>query len=75
MRNNYQRPRDIIRNTESNWSHLESDNIEEVARSKSSVVLKLLVRRINNIGHTDLVIQAIWIVVIGHGGWGMGRSI
>ena len=44
---NYQMPWDIIKDTESNWSHTELDKIEEVARSNSSVVFKLLMRRIN----------------------------
>ena len=70
-RSNHQMPWDIIKDTESNWSHSELDKIEEVARSKSSVVFKLLVRRINKTGNTDLVIQAIWIAVFGHGGWGV----
>ena len=68
---NYQMPWDIIKDTESNWSHSELVNIEEVARSNSSVVFKLLVRRINNTGNIDLIIQAIWIAVFTHGKWGV----
>ena len=68
---NYRMPWEIIKETESNWSHSELDNIEEVARSNSSVVFKLLVRRRNKSGDTDLVIQAIWISVCTHGEWGI----
>ena len=54
-----------------NWSHSELVNIEEVARSSSSVVFKLLVQRINNSGNIDLIIQAIWIAVLTDGNWGV----
>tara|TARA_B100000676_G_C18029931_1_gene818023 strand:- start:195 stop:587 length:393 start_codon:yes stop_codon:yes gene_type:complete len=70
-RNNFQMPWDIIKDTESNWSHSELDKLEEVARSSSSVVFKLLVRRINKSGDTELVIQAIWIAVHTDGQWGI----
>ena len=70
-RTNYQMPWDIIKDTEPNWSHSEMDKIEEVARSNSSVVFKLLVRRINKSGNTDLVIQAIWIAVFSQDEWGV----
>ena len=60
---NYKMPWNIIKDTEENWSHTDMDNIEEVARSNSSVVYKLLMRRINKSGITDLVIQVIWIAV------------
>ena len=68
---NYKMPWDIIKDTESNWSHTELDKIEEVARSNSSVVFKLLMRRINKSGNTDLVFQAIWIAVSTQGEWGV----
>ena len=68
---NHRMPWEIIKETESNWSHSELDKMEEVARSNSSVVFKLLVRRINKSGNTDLVIQAIWIAVCTHGEWGI----
>ena len=68
---NYQMPWDIIKSTEANWSHSELVNIEEVARSSSSVVFKLLVQRINNSGNIDLIIQAIWIAVLTDGNWGV----
>ena len=64
-------PWDIIKDTEENWSHTDMDNIEEVARSNSSVVYKLLMRRINKSGNTDLVIQVIWIAVFTKGKWGI----
>ena len=70
-RTNYQMPWDIIKDTEPNWSHSEMDKIEEVARSHSSVVFKLLGRRINKSGNTDLVIQMIWIAVFSQGEWGV----
>ena len=68
---NYKMPWDIIKDTEENWSHTDMDNIEEVARSNSSVVYKLLMRRINQLGNTDLVIQVIWIAVFTKGKWGI----
>ena len=68
---NYQMPWNIIKDTEENWSHTDMDNIEEVARSNSSVVYKLLMRRINQLGNTDLVIQVIWIAVFTKGKWGI----
>ena len=70
-RHNFQMPWDIIKETEKNWSHSELVKLEEVARSNSSVVFKLLVRRINKIGDVDLVIQAIWIAVLNNGKWGV----
>ena len=70
-RANYQMPWDIIKETQPNWSHTEMDKIEEVARSNSSVVFKLLARRINKSGNTDLVFQAIWIAVFSQGKWGV----
>ena len=68
---NYKMPWNIIKDTEENWSHTDMDNIEEVARSNSSVVYKLLMRRINKLGNTDLVIQVIWIAVYTKGKWGI----
>ena len=68
---NYKMPWDIIKDTESNWSHSELEQIEEVVRSNSSVVYKLLVRRINKSGITDLIIQAIWISVCINREWGI----
>ena len=62
-------PWDIIKDTEARWSHTELDEIVEVARSTSSVVCKYLGRRINKLGNTDLVIQAIWIAVSINGNW------
>ncbi len=70
-RKNFQMPWDIIKDTESNWSHSELEKLEEVARSSSSVVFKLLVRRINKSGEIELVIQAIWIAVHTDGQWGV----
>ena len=66
---NYKMPWDIIKDTEANWSYTDMDKIEEVARSNSSVVYKLLMRRINKLGNIDLVIQVIWIAVYTKGAW------
>jgi len=66
---NYKMPWDIIKDTELNWSHTDMDKIEEVARSNSSVVYKLLMRRVNKSGITDLVIQVICIAVYTKGEW------
>ena len=68
---NYRMPWNIIKETEENWSHTEIDKIEEVARSNSSVVYKLIMRRINKSGITDLVIQVIWIAVYSKDEWGI----
>ena len=67
----YRMPWNIIKETEENWSHTDMDKIEEVARSNSSVVYKLIMRRINKSGITDLVIQVIWIAVYSKGEWGI----
>ena len=58
-RKNYPMPWDIIKDTESNWSHSELDKIEEVAHSNLSVVFKLLVRRINKIGNIIIIFPII----------------
>ena len=68
---NYKMPWNIIKDTEENWSHTDIDKFEEIARSISSVVYKLLMRRINKSGNTDLVIQVIWIAVHTKGEWGI----
>ncbi len=70
-RANYQMPWEIIKDTEPKWSHTELDEVEEVARSNSSVVYKYLARRINKSGDIDLVIQAIWIAVYTRREWGI----
>ena len=70
-RANYQMPWEIIKDTEPNWSHTELDEVEEVARSNSSLVYKYLARRINKSGDIDLVIQAIWIAVYTRREWGI----
>ena len=72
---NYKMPWNLIKDTEENWSHTDVDNIEEVARSNSSVVYKLLMRRINKLGITDLVIQVIWIAVYTKCEWGIQLDI
>ena len=61
---NYKMPWNIIKETEENWSDTDMDKIEEVARSNSSVVYKLIMRRKNKSGITDLVIQVIWLSLI-----------
>ena len=58
-RTNYNMPWEIITDTEPYWSHIELDEVEEVARSNSSVVYKYLASRINKLGGTDLVMEAI----------------
>ena len=70
-RANYQMPWEIIKDTEPKWSHTELDEVEEVARSNSSVGYKYLARRINKSGDIDLVIQAIWIAVYTRREWGI----
>ena len=68
---NYKMPWRIIKDTEEDWSHTNIDKIKEIARSISSVVYKLLMRRINKSGNTDLVIEVIWIAVHTKGKWGI----
>ena len=70
-RTNYQMPWEIIKDTEPNWLQTELDKIEEVASSNSSVVFKILGRRVNQSGKTGLVIQMIWIAVSTDGEWGI----
>ena len=70
-RANYQMPWEIIKDTEPNWSHTELNEVEEVARSNSSVVYKYSARRINKSGDIDFVIQAIWIAVYTRREWGI----
>jgi hypothetical protein len=64
-------PWDIIIETEPNWSHTVLDRLEEVARSKSSVVYKFIARRVNKLENTDLNLHAIWIVVCVNDEWGV----
>jgi hypothetical protein len=47
------------------------DNLEEVARSASSVVYKFDGSRISKLGDVDLQIQAIWIAVLTNETWGV----
>lgn len=68
---NFDFPWSIIRRTEPNWSHSVMDNLEEVARSASSVVYKFDGSRISKSGDVDLKIQAIWIAVLTNQTWGV----
>ena len=68
---NYKMPWKIIKDTEEDWSHTNIDKMDEIARSISSVVYKLLMKRINKSGDTDLVIEVIWIAVNTKGKWGI----
>ena len=58
-RTNYKMPWEIITDTEPYWSHRGLDEVEEVARSNSSVVYRYLAPRINKLGGADLVMEAI----------------
>lgn len=68
---NFDFPWSIIRRTEPNWSYSVMDNLEEVARSASSVVYKFDGSRISKWGDVDLKIQAIWIAVLTNQTWGV----
>ena len=68
---NFDFPWSIIRRTEPNWSYSVMDNLEEVARSASSVVYKFDGSRISKRGDVDLKIQAIWIAVLTNQTWGV----
>ena len=70
-RENFDFPWSIIRRTEPNWSYSVMDNLEEVARSASSVVYKFDGSRISKRGDVDLKIQAIWIAVLTNQTWGV----
>ena len=70
-RKNFDFPWKIIRKTEPNWSHSALDNLEEVARSASSVAYKFLGSRISRSGDIDVQVQAIWIAVLTNGTWGV----
>ena len=65
---NYKMPWNIIMDTEASWSHTDMDKIEEVARSNSSVVYKLLMRRINKSGITEpkQAVAEVAIVAVGN---------
>ena len=67
----FEMPWDIIRKTEPGWSHSVMDQLEEIARSSSSVVYKFTGRRINQSGNTDTEFQAIWIAVRSDDKWGV----
>ena len=64
-------PWEIIKRTEPNWSRSDLVQLEEVARSKSSVAYKLVGRRINADGSAEPDFQAIWIAVSTSGKWGI----
>ena len=64
-------PWEIIKRTEPNWSRSDLVQLEEVARSKSSVAYKLVGRRINADGSAESDFQAIWIAVFTSGKWGI----
>lgn len=74
-------PWEIILRTNPNWLRTEFDQIEEVARSASSVVFKVGFRRLDASGNDDGVYHAIWIVTCQQGRWGvqfrhnLGRQI
>ena len=64
-------PWEIIKRTEKEWAHSSLDLVEEIARSESSVVIKIAASRINTSGKTDITIHAIWIAVKTDGSWGI----
>jgi len=66
-----QPPWDIILQTDPDWLRTEFDEIEELARSVSSVVFKVGFRRLDTSGNDDGSYQAIWIVTQQQGHWGV----
>ena len=64
-------PWENILTTDPDWSHTEYDVIDEVARSISSVVLKVGFRRVDMSGNSDTPYQAIWIATCQDEHWGI----
>ncbi len=64
-------PWEIILQGNSNWHHTRFDGVDEVARSISSVVFKIMLSRIDHSGHDYGTYQAIWIVTNQNGHWGV----
>lgn len=64
-------PWETIISTDPDWSHTDFDEIEELARGAVSVVYKLVFRRISRTGESERPSQAIWIVVLKDGAWGI----
>lgn len=62
-------PWDIILDTDPDWRATEFDQVDEVARSASSVVFKVGFRRISNDGVASAPYDAIWIVILWAGEW------
>ena len=64
-------PWEIILQTDPDWSHTEFDQVEELARSVSSAVFKVVFRRLDKSGNDDGTFQAIWIATRQGEHWGI----
>ncbi len=64
-------PWEIIVSTDPDWHHTTFDNVEEVARSVSSVVCKVEFSRIDVSGHAYGLYHAIWIATCQNDRWGV----
>ncbi len=64
-------PWEIIVSTDPDWHHTTFDNVEEVARSVSSVVCKVEFSRIDVSGHAYGSYHAIWIATCQNDRWGV----
>lgn len=64
-------PWDIILSTDPAWSHTRFDAIEEVARSVSSLVVKVSFCRVDQAGQESRLYDAIWIATCQADTWGV----
>ncbi len=64
-------PWDVILRTDPDWSHTAFDSVEEVARSSSSAVFKVVFRRIDQSDRASEPYEAIWIATCQDGQWGV----
>ena len=64
-------PWEIILQTDPDWLHTIFNQIEELARSPSSVVFKVQFRRVDKAGMHSSSYQAIWILTCKNDHWGV----
>lgn len=64
-------PWEIILRTDPDWKRTDFDEVEELARSISSVVFKVSFRRIDKSGSFDGSYSAIWIATCRDEHWGI----
>ena len=64
-------PWELIRNYEPDWSYTELEELEEVIKSNTQLAYKLVARRINSVGKTSTIFQAIWLLGQIGASWGV----